>query len=138
MCLNFLSIFPVILQIVAIKRRDTFKKPPLAVYPLTYWWANYNGFVPDYIALFEYDPSSVKLNVLTWTVPQNCVSCYVINDFDRLLVECKVYLYQLDSGSIFLPLMPCFRIVNRSCMGGHPLRSFLKSLRSPGKSVKWI
>ncbi|XP_071653832.1 uncharacterized protein [Temnothorax longispinosus] len=86
---------------IAIRRRDEFQRPPLAVTDLTRICITCNQSIRNEITEMERDPTCLRLNVLTQTANRTCVICNADADVHRIALECRVNVFVLRN--IFIP-----------------------------------
>ncbi|XP_067205331.1 uncharacterized protein [Linepithema humile] len=139
---------------IAIRRRDDFQRPPLAVTNLTRICITCNQSIRNEITEMERDNTCLRLNVLTQTANRTCVICNADADVHRITLECRVNVFVLrdifipedvrscqhhldDKGFFLQALLPGLRSINRPyVIKGLQLQMFLQGLRNVARDQR--
>lgn len=129
---------------IAIRRRDEFQRPPLAVTDLTRICITCNQSIHTEIREIDRNPTYLRLNVLTQTRNNSYVICNAVANVHRLSIECRVNVFvlqdiyipehvrscrhHLDDNGLFLKvLLPGLQSINRPyAINGQNLQAFLQ------------
>lgn len=128
---------------IAIRRRDDFQRPPLAVTNLTRICITCNQSIRIEITEMKRDNTCLRLNILTQTANRTCVIYNADADVHRITLECRVNVFVLrdifiledvrscqhhldDQGFFLQALLPGLRSINRPyVIKGLQLQMFL-------------